>query len=319
MVSTMFSLTASLSNVILFIWLNVGLFLLFRIPVGAMMQYRSPRSVNQDSLAKKREQLNKKKLTRWQKHQIEVTNVLAQSNIRMGWNVYIRTMLGFSLMGVTVGLLIGNPMLSVTMGMCMGIVPFQYFKLKRNAYTKALNEQVKDVLGPLTYAYIQSGDITDAINRIRYDGLLKEPLLEIFRKYTVMVGMIKPDVVGALVQLRNQVDNPYFQQWISIVIQCQNEPDKKLLLPGVLDRMASAKMRQNELDTEMMSIWRDYITVAFLTIANIPMMKVLDADWYRYLMHTNYGKAVVAVTFLAVFLCSLYVAKVNNPVSSEGV
>ena len=65
----------------------------------------------------------------------------------------------------------------------------------------------------------------------------------------------------------------------------------------------------------MYNIYKDHISVTLVVAANIPLMKFLNAEWYRLLTDTLIGQIIVALTFAVIFLARAYVIKVNKPVS----
>ena len=52
-----------------------------------------------------------------------------------------------------------------------------------------------------------------------------------------------------------------------------------------------------------------------MVAANIPLMRFLNAEWYRLLTGTLAGQIIVALTFAVIFAATAYVIKVNKPVS----
>ena len=65
----------------------------------------------------------------------------------------------------------------------------------------------------------------------------------------------------------------------------------------------------------MYNIYKDHISVTLVVAANIPLMKFLNAEWYRLLTDTLIGQIIVALTFAVIFIATAYVIKVNKPVS----
>ena len=89
----------------------------------------------------------------------------------------------------------------------------------------------------------------------------------------------------------------------------KDEQDEKI--QAAKDR----KQIQEELNTQMYNIYKDHISVTLVVAANIPLMKFLNAEWYRLLTDTLVGQIIVALTFAVIFIATAYVIKVNKPVS----
>lgn len=87
------------------------------------------------------------------------------------------------------------------------------------------------------------------------------------------------------------------------------------VLPTIVEKMSDIKQIQTEFNTQMYNIYKDYISVALIVAANVPLMRFLNAEWYRLLTRTLIGQVIVAVTFVVIFIATAYVIKVNKPVS----
>lgn len=74
-------------------------------------------------------------------------------------------------------------------------------------------------------------------------------------------------------------------------------------------------MSFDELNTQMYNIYKDHISVTLVVAANIPLMKFLNAQWYKLLTDTLAGQIIVALTFAVIFIATAYVIKINKPVS----
>ena len=87
------------------------------------------------------------------------------------------------------------------------------------------------------------------------------------------------------------------------------------MLPTIVEEMSDVRNLQEEGNTLMMQIYKEFGLVAGMVVANIPFMKLLNSDWYGYLTHTLPGKIIVVITFIVIFISLGYVVKVNKPLS----
>ena len=59
---------------------------------------------------------------------------------------------------------------------------------------------------------------------------------------------------------------------------------------------------------------KEFIMMALLVVGNIPIMYLLNRDWYYTLMHTAVGQIVLSVCAAAIFISTAFVIKLTKPV-----
>jgi len=69
-----------------------------------------------------------------------------------------------------------------------------------------------------------------------------------------------------------------------------------------------------ELELMLAEPRKEFIIMAMLVVATIPILYFLNKDWYEVLMHTGIGKIVLAVDFAAIFICGAFVVKLTKPI-----
>jgi hypothetical protein len=74
-------------------------------------------------------------------------------------------------------------------------------------------------------------------------------------------------------------------------------------------RMVSA-----ELDYLLNEPIKEFVTMAILLMGNIPLVYMLNKDWYHTLMFTGIGKFVLAVCGIVIFVSLAAVVKLSKPV-----
>ena len=73
-------------------------------------------------------------------------------------------------------------------------------------------------------------------------------------------------------------------------------------------------MVNGELDGIVFAPRNEFIVMVALVLFNIPMLYMLNKDWYATLMHTVPGQIVLAVCAAAIFVCSACVIKATKPI-----
>ena len=69
-----------------------------------------------------------------------------------------------------------------------------------------------------------------------------------------------------------------------------------------------------ELENLVFAPRKEFVSMVVLVAGNVPLLRLLNADWYHTLMHTVAGQIVLAVCAAAVFLCSARVLKLTQPI-----
>ena len=69
-----------------------------------------------------------------------------------------------------------------------------------------------------------------------------------------------------------------------------------------------------ELDYLLYEPFKEFITMAFLLIGNIPLLYFLNKDWYDVLVNTGFGKGILAVCLLVLLISFAAVIRLTKPV-----
>jgi hypothetical protein len=59
---------------------------------------------------------------------------------------------------------------------------------------------------------------------------------------------------------------------------------------------------------------KEFISMAFLLVANIPLMYFLNRDWYNTLMFHTFGKIVLAICGTILFISIAGVVRLSKPI-----
>lgn len=239
---------------------------------------------------------------------------LKASNSKMTYHSYLRFACICGIIGFLIGLFFSNIILSIFLALAFLFLPLLFLTIKKSGYTVYLNDQIQTALSMITNSYLQSDDIVRAVkeNLHRID----EPLYTVFSEFVASNTFIDANTVRNIRDMQAKVDNHFFSEWCNTLVLCQSDRELKYVLPTIVEKMADVHELQEEMNTMMYSIYKSYVMVCVLVIANIPFMKILNADWYDLLIHTTIGKGIVLIIFAAVFFGTAWVIHVNKPVSN---
>lgn len=200
------------------------------------------------------------------------------------------------------------PVLAVTFAM----IPFVYLKKTINLYEKHVKEDLETALSIITTSYVRNDNIINAVKEnIRY---LKPPVKGIFESFLAETSSITPDIRVAISHLKDKIDDTIFEEWCDVLISCQNDRTLKDTLMPVVSKLTDVRLVNNSLKTMLDNARREYYTMVVMVVANIPILYLINKDWYNALMNTTLGKVVLAICAVVIFITAMRLNKITKPV-----
>ena len=143
---------------------------------------------------------------------------------------------------------------------------------------------------------------------------LNPPVADVFRGFLAETGMISADVKQALSNMKPKLDNYIFREWVDAAIACQDDKSLKSTLTPIIGKLSDMRIVAAELDYLMYEPFKEFITMAFLLVGNIPLLYFLNKDWYNVLVNTGFGKGILAVCLLVLLISFAAVIRLTKPV-----
>ena len=214
--------------------------------------------------------------------------------------------------GCILAVFIDNFFLIPVFAAAFAMLPFLFAKSTISAYDKHIKEEMETALSIITTSYIRSDDIVGAVNEnITY---LKPPMRDIFLGFIGDATMISSDLKASLRKLKDKVDNDIYREWCDTLIACQDDRTLKDTLLPIVGKLTDVRIVNNDLKTMLAEVRKEYWTMVILVIANIPLLYVLNKDWFEALMFTTPGKIVLAVCALVILVTALFMMKYTRPI-----
>lgn len=267
--------------------------------------------VSKPLLNTRKELLTGKKTSRVDRFKADAEEALWLSNTKLTWEQFEIGVVLFAVAGIILGIILNNIILSFVLGGMMAYIPIIILKMKQYKYSIYLNDQLQSALNTITTAYLKNDDINIAVKGNLHR--IEEPLNIVFREFVASNMFIDSDIVKNIRSMRDRIDNHFFHEWCDSLILCQNDRNVKYVLPTIIEEMSDIKNMQEEANTMMFQIYKEFGLVAGVVLANIPFMNILNRDWFSYLTQTMPGKIIVLLTFVVTFVSLRYVIKVNKP------
>ena len=59
---------------------------------------------------------------------------------------------------------------------------------------------------------------------------------------------------------------------------------------------------------------KEFLIMVIFVVGNIPLMYLLNKDWYNVLMHTLLGQVILAITAAVIFVSAAFVVRLTRPI-----
>lgn len=219
---------------------------------------------------------------------------------------------GFAIAGTVIATLFNNVYMIPPLAVGTMFIPVWYVKLTASHFKKDVSEELETALSIITTAYIRNEDIVTAVEENA--AYLNPPIKEVFTDFLVQLKLIDSDVNKAILNLKDKIDNDVFCEWCDTLILCQQDRSLKTTLTPIVAKLSDIRVVNSELDLMLTEPRKEFVIMALLVLANIPIMYFLNKDWYDVLMHTAVGKIVLAIDIGAIFISTAFVVKLTRPI-----
>lgn len=214
--------------------------------------------------------------------------------------------------GIIVAVLIDNLFLMPVLSAAFAMIPFFYTTSTLSYYEKHTKEELETALSIITTSYVRSDDIVAAVREnIQY---IKPPLRDVFKSFEGEATAISSNIKHALYKLKSMVDNEIFWEWCDTLIQCQDDRTLKDTLLPVVAKLTDVRIVNSELKTMLSSARNEYWFMVALVVGNIPLLYLLNKDWFHTLLFTTPGKLVCGICGIVILITALFMMKFTKPV-----
>lgn len=303
----------TLLYILSFLIMTIGIVVLLEITPESVtddvMRIVSPKQTLKDKALIAR---GKKKTRRITKEILHIKDALETTDKSKTFSIACITSLVMVVVGCIVAIVLDNYFLIPILAVAFATVPFLYIKNTLSAYDKHIKEEMETAISIITTSYMRSEDILNSVNEnISY---LKLPLKDIFQGFMGDALMVSSDTKKALKNLKGKIDNDIFSEWCDALIACQDDRTLKDTLLPIVEKLTDVRIVNNELKTMLSEVKKEYWAMAALVIGNIPLLYMLNVDWYRALMYSLPGKIVLAICATVILVTAALMMKYTRPV-----
>lgn len=242
----------------------------------------------------------------------EAQDVLAMTGRSSRFSLICAASLLLFVVGGSIAILIGNYFLAPVMAVGFLFLPFWYVQLTASHYKKNIAAELETALSIVTTAYLRSEDLLSAVEENM--AYLNPPVQNVFRDFITQVKLVNPDVEAAIRSLRRKIDNEIFREWCDAMCDCQHDRSLKTTLTPIVSKLSDTRTVNAELEFMLAEPRKEFIIMVLFVVGNIPLMYLLNREWYDTLMFTPLGQIILAITAAVVFVSTAFVIKLTKPI-----
>ena len=214
--------------------------------------------------------------------------------------------------GAVVAVLIDNIFLLPALSVAFALIPFIYVRNSLSQYEKHIKTDLETTLSTITTSYIRNEDIILAV-RENLD-YIKPPLRACFNAFIGDAVAVSSSVKHALRNLKEKVDDDIFREWCDALIRCQDDRALVDTLHPIVAKLTDVRVVNSELSTMMAEVRTEYYTMGGLVVGNIPLLYVLNKDWFHTLIYETPGKIVLGICGAVIIVTYMFLLKFTKPV-----
>lgn len=218
----------------------------------------------------------------------------------------------FAIGGTVFSMTIGNYYLAPVLFIGLSLVPFIYVKFLGIQMTKKLNQELETALSIVTSSYIRCEDIIASVEENM--AYINPPVKDVFQQFVLEARMLNPDIKKLIRQMKRKINNDIFEEWCDAVASCQEDRALKSTLHPIVKKLSNIRVVTVELDNLLYAPVKEHVTMCLLVLANVPLMYFLNKGWYDILVHQTLGKIILAVNVAVIFISSIAVIKISQPI-----
>lgn len=262
--------------------------------------------------AQLREATGRRKPSFWRRELLEAQQILQLTGRSERFSLLCAASLLLFAIGASLAVLLSNLFLVPVLALGFMLLPFWRLRLTASHFKKNLAAELETALSIITTAYLRSEDVVTAVEESA--PYLNPPVRQVFERFLLRVRRIDPDVPKALGELKAGIDHEVFAEWCDAVAACQQDRTLKTTLTPIVAKLSELRIVNGELEYLVAEPRKEFIMMVLLVIGNVPLMAMLNREWYHTLMHTLPGQLVLAVCAAVILVSTSFVIRLTQPI-----
>ncbi|MCL2050852.1 MAG: hypothetical protein FWG91_03835 [Lachnospiraceae bacterium] len=218
--------------------------------------------------------------------------------------------------GIFAAVMVDNLFLIPVLAAGFGLAPFYYIKITENRFMKLLNDELETTLGIITTSYLRGNNTF--LNAVEENlPYLMPPMCHLFEAFAFNVKHVTPNIKEALETLKGGLNNDIFKEWIDAVILCLDNHNLKPTLPPIVSKLSDLRAVSLEMENIMFPPLYEYAMMMLMLIGVVPLLYILNKNWFHILISTGLGKFLLAFGAGAIFMTAASVIRHIKPVTYQ--
>lgn len=220
------------------------------------------------------------------------------------------------IVGFFAAMMINNMWLAPALIMALGAVPFLYASATVSSYNKQTKQELETALSIVTNAYLRTDNIVQAVEE-SIDHI-RPPLQNAFKSFLADAKYIRSSTKESLYAFRDKVDDQIFFEWVTTLIQCQDNRNMKDNLQPIVSKLTDVRLVNNQMQGMLAAARTEYYTMAGMLVFCVPLLYFVNKDWFDTLMFSLPGKITQGICALGIVITFLLCNKFTKPIEYKG-
>lgn len=216
--------------------------------------------------------------------------------------------------GAVTAVILNNLFLLPTFAAFFGIIPFVYVRSSLAKYEKHISDELETTLSVITTSYERNPDLIGAVEENL--NQIRPPLRMYFTEFVAEASI--SNVKNAIHTLKEKIDDDIFHEWCDALIGCQDDNTLISTLQPIVTKLSDIRLVNSELSSMMAAVRMEYYTMVGLVVGNVPLLYLLNKDWFHTLVYETAGKATLGVCGAVILITYIFMLKFTQPVKFKG-
>ncbi|MBQ7152647.1 MAG: hypothetical protein IJR83_01760 [Clostridia bacterium] len=200
--------------------------------------------------------------------------------------------------------------------LCLAVVCFRILSAADREKRRQTQEDLLGTMQTVSASYLRVRDLPAAVREVL--PTLRGPVKDMFASFLSDCSSVSPSLRSAVMRLRSRADDPYFLQWCDVLMLCVEDRTQIPNLEAVCDRMAAQERVGVSVRAAVKAARAEYFTMLALLWGNVPLLYLINRDWFSALLFSASGKFVLGLSALVSVLTYLLLHRHTDPGKTLG-
>ena len=205
----------------------------------------------------------------------------------------------FFFAGAAVALAAQNILLLPVLSVGATLIPMWYIKYNEYHYINRLSGELEVALSVITTSYLRTENLLQSVEEnLRY---IDRPVKEVFAGFLNEVKFVNANVPAAIERMKLSFTSAIWHEWCDTMLLCQDDRELKHSLKPIVEQFSDNKELQQSMETILLRPTKDYRNVVVIVLGTLPLLWVLNKDWFNILVDTLGGKSLLTALSAVLF------------------